>query len=155
AFQEAVRRVASASSASISGLTLTAKALYSVLTWQVLTRPLIVVVDGNKEAEALSEAVETFFELLAGDERSGPQLLPVPYVLPLQNLSPHAEISERRAVGLWRLANQRAPVTIMPVGSALMRLATGDYYRQLALRLRVGDELPLEDVIAHLESIGY
>jgi len=25
----------------------------------------------------------------------------------------------------------------------------------MALRLKVGDELPLEDVVAHLESIGY
>ena len=155
AFQEAVRRVAGGNRASISGLTLTAKALYSVLTWQVLNRPLIIVVDGNKEAEALSEAVETFFGLLAGEERSGPQLLPGQDVLPLQNLSPHAEISERRAVGLWRLANQRAPITIMPVGAALIRLSQADYYRQLALKLRVGEELPLEDVIAHLESIGY
>jgi transcription-repair coupling factor (superfamily II helicase) len=43
----------------------------------------------------------------------------------------------------------------MPVPAALMRIEPGDYYRQLALKLRVGDELPLEEVVAHLESIGY
>jgi len=30
----------------------------------------------------------------------------------------------------------------MPVPAALMRIELGDYYRQLALKLRVGDELP-------------
>ncbi len=154
-FQEAVRRVNAGGQASLSGLTTSAKALYCVLLWQLSGRPLVMVVDGNKQAEALSEAVETFFTLLAADERNTPQLLPAVDVLPLQNLSPHAEICEQRALGLWRLATQRAPITIMPVASALLRVAPGDYYRQLALKLRVGDELPLDEVIAHLESIGY
>ena len=90
AFQEALRRLASAGSASISGLTTTAKAVYSVLLWQSLNRPLIVVVDGNKQAEALSEAVGAFFSLLVPDDRYTPQLLPALDVVPLQNLSPHA-----------------------------------------------------------------
>ena len=74
---------------------------------------------------------------------------------PLQNLSPHAEICEQRAIGLWRLATQKVPITILPVASALLRIEPGDFYRQLALRLRVGDEVPLDEVVAHLESIGY
>ena len=73
----------------------------------------------------------------------------------MQNLSPHAEICEQRAIGLWRLATQRVPITILPVASALLRIEPADFYRQLALTLRVGEELPLEDVVAHLESIGY
>jgi len=126
-----------------------------VLLSQSANRSLIIVVDGNKEAESLFEAVETFFHLLASDDRTGPQLLPALDVLPLQNLSPHAEICEQRAVGLWRLATQHVPITILPVASALMRIEPGDFYRQLALKLLVGDELPLEEVVAHLESIGY
>ena len=43
----------------------------------------------------------------------------------------------------------------MPVQSALLRTESRDFYRQLALTLRVDEELPLEDVIAHLRSIGY
>ena len=117
--------------------------------------PLIVVVDGNKQAEALSEAIQTFFHLLATDDRAAPQLLPALDVMPLQNLSPHAEICEERAIGLWRLATQRVPITILPVASALLRIEPATFYRQLALRLKVGEELPLEEVMAHLESIGY
>ncbi|MGA2198255.1 MAG: transcription-repair coupling factor, partial [Bryobacteraceae bacterium] len=126
-----------------------------MLLWQTTGRPLIIVVDGNREAEALSEAVHTFFKLLAAEDRIGPQLLPALDVLPLQNLSPHAEICEQRAIGLWSLATQQVPITILPVASALLRIEPGDFYRQLALKMRVGDELPLEEVVAHLESIGY
>ena len=154
-FQEALRRLASGGTASLSGLTTTAKALYAVLLSQSSQRPLIIVVDGNKQAEVLYETLHTFFSLLAAEDRNGPQLLPALDVLPLQNLSPHAEIAEERAIGLWRLATQKVPITILPVASALLRIEPGDFYRQLALKLRVGDELPLEDVVAHLQSVGY
>ncbi len=157
AFQDALRRLAApgGGSVSLSGLTTTAKALYTVLFWRQTGRPVVVMADGNKQAEALAETVGAFFSLLGGEERNGPQLLPALDVLPLQNLSPHAEILEQRAIGLWRLATERVPITIVPVPAALLRIAPGEYYRQLALRLRTGDELPLEDVLAHLESIGY
>jgi len=159
AFQELVRRLGAESSAppalELSGLTTTAKALYSVLLWQTLERPLVIVVDGNKQAEALSEAVETFFDLLSGRNAPRPQLLPALDVLPAQRLSPHAEISEQRAIALWRLATERVPITVTPVASALLRVEPAGFYRQLALTLRTGDEIALEDVIAHLKSIGY
>ena len=154
-FTDAVRRLAADGAASISGLTSTAKAVYAVLLWQATGRPLIVVVDGNQEAEALSEAVATFFRLLAADDHDSPQLLPALDVLPLQKLSPHAEILEARAVGLWRLASGRAPITVLPVASAMLRVEPAAYYRQLALHLRTGDEVPLDDVVRHLESVGY
>jgi transcription-repair coupling factor (superfamily II helicase) len=156
AFQELLGHLPSGGSVSLSGLTTTAKALYSVLLWQLTERPLAIVVDGSKQAESLFEAVETFYHLLAsGRDQSGPQLLPALDVLPMQGMSPHAEICEQRAIGLWRLATRRVPVTILPVASALLRVESADFYRQLALALRVGDEVPLEDVVAHLGSVGY
>lgn len=154
-FQDALRTLAAGNEASLSGLTTTAKALYSVLLWQQSGRSLIVVVDGNKQAETLAEAVHTFFHLLAAEDRNPPQLLPALDVLPTQNMSPHAEIMEQRAIGLWRLATERVPITILPVASALLRIEPNSFYRQLALRLRAGDEVPLEEVVAHLESVGY
>ena len=85
-FAEAVRKLAGDGAASLSGLTSTAKAVYSVLLWQTAGRPLIIVVDGNQEAEALSETVDTFFRLLTTEDRDGPQLLPALDILPLQKL---------------------------------------------------------------------
>src|SRR4051794_34905668 len=93
-FQDVLRKVGGGGNASVSGLTTTAKAVYAVLLWQSTGRPLAIVVDGNKQAEALSEAINSFFHLLVADDRQGPQLLPALDVLPMQNMSPHAEICE-------------------------------------------------------------
>src|SRR6476469_3926048 len=132
----------------LSGLTLTAKAIYSVLLWQVTWRPLLIVTDGSKEAEALTEAIDTFFDLLlAGREQARPQLLPGLDVLPFQGLSPHAEIQAERALGLLM---GRAPITVAPVGSALLRVEPAQFYRQLALTLRLREEIALEDLANHL-----
>ncbi|HEX6897077.1 MAG TPA: DEAD/DEAH box helicase, partial [Bryobacteraceae bacterium] len=157
AFQEIASRLTRdpSSRLSLSGLTTTAKALYLVLLWQLTERNFIVVVDGNKEAETLGELVQTFFDLLVASDFPRPQTVPGMDVLPWQRLSPHSEISEQRAVGLWRLASGKTTITITPVASALLRTESAEFYRQLALTLRAGEEVPLEDLLAHLESIGY
>ncbi|HYL73018.1 MAG TPA: transcription-repair coupling factor [Bryobacteraceae bacterium] len=157
AFQDVLSKLIhdSAAHRSLPGLTATAKALYLVLLWQATERNLLVIVDGNKEAETLSELVDTFFELLVTSDLPRPQTIPALDVLPAQRLSPHSEISEQRAVGLWRLASRKTSITITPVASALLRTEGAEFYRQLALTLRVGEEIPLEDLLAHLESIGY
>ncbi|HLX43446.1 MAG TPA: transcription-repair coupling factor [Bryobacteraceae bacterium] len=142
-------------SSSLAGLTPTAKALYLVLLWQATERPMLVLADGNQRAELLAELIETFFDLLVSHSGSGPQLLPALDVLPGQKLSPHSEIAGRRAIGLWRLANGSVPITIAPAASALLRTHGAEYYRRLALELRVGEELPLDTIEAHLHSIGY
>ena len=140
---------------SLSGLTTTAKALYLVLLWQATERNLVVVVDGNKEAETLNELVETFFHLQVSPDIPRPLMIPALDVIPSQRLSPHSEIAEQRAIGLWRLASGRVPITITPVASALFRTESAEFYRQLALTIRTGDEVPVEELLAHLESIGY
>ncbi len=141
---------------SVSGLVNTAKALYLVLLYQAVEKPVFALVDGNKQAETLLESTEVFFQLFfEGRDLPAPQLIPALDVLPHQRLSPHNEISEERAVGLWRLSARKVPITIVPIASALLRTESADFYRQLALTLRVGEELPLEDLVLHLESIGY
>src|SRR5690606_12255143 len=67
AFAEIVRELSSGHSRplSLSGLTTTAKALYMVLLWHHLERPLLLVTDGNQQAEMLAELTGTFFDLLS------------------------------------------------------------------------------------------
>ena len=157
AFQELLQRIAfKERSISLSGLTPTAKALYGVLTWQMTERPLVIITGGNRQAEMLCDSMRTFFNLLVtGRDRAEPQLLPAIEVLPSQGMSPHPEILEERAIALGRLAAGSAPITVAPVQSALLRIQSADFYRQLTLTLRTGDEIPLDDLVAHLESIGY
>ncbi len=141
---------------ALSGLTPAAKALYLVLAWQATEKPLLVLADGNQRAELLAELCEAFFALLIARAEAGyPQLLPAWDVLPGQKLSPHTEIAEQRAIGLWRVSTGAAPITIAPIGSAMLRVQDAAYYRRLALDLRVGEELPLDAIEAHLLSIGY
>jgi transcription-repair coupling factor (superfamily II helicase) len=157
ALQEALRRLRDKPAAvELSGLTLTAKAAYSVLLWQLSGHPLLIVTDGAKESEALTEAIDTFFDLLvSGRDPARPQLLPALDTLPFQDLAPHAEILEQRAVGLLRMASQSAPITVAAVGAALLKIEGREFYRQLMLSLQAGDEIALEDLIQHLESVGY
>ncbi len=141
---------------SVSGLVTTAKALYSVLLYQATEKPMFLLVDGNKEAESILESAQVFFQLLfEGRDLPPPQLIPALDVLPHQRLSPHNEIAESRAVALWRLSAKRVPITVVPIASALLRTERADFYRQLALTLKAGEEIPLEELVHHLESVGY
>ncbi|MBL8242047.1 MAG: transcription-repair coupling factor, partial [Bryobacterales bacterium] len=154
--QQIVRGLGANKHQSLSGLTLTAKALYTVLLWKITGRPMIVVTDGAKEAELLLEAVRTFFDIIAGGQQlQEPQIVPALDVLPSQGLSPHSEISAQRAVGLWRMASRRATITITPIGGALARTYAAAQYKNLALELRTAEDIAMEDLAEHLRHIGY
>jgi len=161
-FQELVRNLDAVRAAgrtavfSLAGLTDTAKAVYLVLLWQASGRPLLVVAGDSKQAEALAELTRTFFDLLVTDSNAPrPVLIPALDALPHQNLSPHPEICEQRAVALWRLARGRASIAIAPAGAALLKAETAEFYRGLALELATGEEAPLELLVDYLESAGY
>ncbi len=137
----------------LSGLTLTAKAAYSAVLYRATGRPQILIADGSKQAEALFPAIATFCGLL--DVPHPPLLLPALDVLPGQGMSPHAEILAARAEALDRLSKGNAGIVVMPVAAALARTHAPDYYRQLTLTLKLHEEMPLDDLSSHLESIGY
>jgi transcription-repair coupling factor (superfamily II helicase) len=137
----------------LSGLTLTAKALYAVLLHRATGRPQLIVVDGNKQAETLLPLLQTFADII--EPGNAPVFLPALDVLPGQHMSPHAEILAMRATSLCQLANGFTGITLAPVAAALSRTEAPPYYRQLTQNLRVKDEVPLDDLAAHLESVGY
>ena len=86
---------------------------------------------------------------------SAPLLLPALDLVPGQHLSPHAELLAARAQTLTRLAAGASSITIAPVAAAIARTETPAYYHRLTLRLKVGEEVPLDDLATHLESVGY
>jgi transcription-repair coupling factor (superfamily II helicase) len=156
AFRQLVAGFAGHRHQSLSGLTLTAKAIYATLLWHATSRPQLIITDGARQAESLLEAIATAFAAFQSSHNAAPpQLLPALDVLPTQNLSPHSDISERRAAGLWRLATGRATITLLPIGAALLKSYESSFYRQLALTLKSGEDILQDHLTEHLDKIGY
>jgi transcription-repair coupling factor (superfamily II helicase) len=154
--------------ASVSGLTPTAKALLLPMLQRAAARPLLVIVDSNRAAEDLLPIVQSFADLTgslppsAQRPEHGPSALadsiitlPAPDVFPFEGMSPHPEIQEARAITLWKMATGAASVVIAPIAAVLSRFQDRDYYAGLARMVRRTDSLDLEDLIAHLRTVGY
>jgi transcription-repair coupling factor (superfamily II helicase) len=141
---------------SLSGLTPTAKALALAGLAQGLGRPLVVVTSGNEAADELCQAASTFLKWLGAPPASATAaVLPAWDCGPYEGRSPHAEISERRAVALWNVARGRTRVLFVPMAAALGRFGDRSYYASLALELKTGDEVSMEDLVEHLAGVGY
>ena len=97
-----------------------------------LGRPAIFLVESNTRAEALLEPVRWFYRAVTAKPGHRVAYVPAQEILPYENRSPHAEISEARAVSLWRFATGEADVLIAPIQAALWRMRDPDFYRRLA-----------------------
>jgi len=146
------RRDAGRNPVTASGLTDTAKMLYAVLLRRALGRPLFFVTRSNREAEQALDAMETWTRWLG---EPAPLLIPAHDIRPYQGLSPHADISEKRALGLGRLAAGQASLVVTPVAAAASRLESPEFYRSLAKPIRTGEEVRFEALLEHLETVGY
>src|SRR3954454_3037362 len=103
--------VSKGQSAALAGLTLTAKAVHLALLYRETGRPLVIVTDGNKQAEALFALLRTFCDLL--DAGVAPLLLPALDVLPGQGISAHAEILASRVAAFGKLSRGGQGITVM------------------------------------------
>ena len=92
----------------VSGLTATARALYLPLLARLSKVPVFVVVADNRAAEALQLTVQAACDLTGELDRTAVVRLPAHDVLPFENLSPHPDIQEQRAVTLWKIAQRRS-----------------------------------------------
>jgi transcription-repair coupling factor (superfamily II helicase) len=139
----------------VAGLTDSAKALVAPLAFAELGRPTILLVDSNQHAEAIAEPLRWFYRAITGKPGHRVLVLPAHDVLPYESRSPHAEISEDRAVALWRFASGEADVLIAPVQTALSRMRDREFYRQLARTIERDQAIPLEELLDFLASAGY
>lgn len=152
----AALRTPDATLLQVSGLTPTACAAYVALLQRKTGRPLILLTGGQAAAELFHETLKAWFELAGGAERDRePCLLPTHDVTPFDGLSPHPDISERRGIGLWRMAEGQVSVVVAPVGAVLLRAAPARLYRQLAWRIQTGQEVLLEELELSLVALGY
>jgi transcription-repair coupling factor (superfamily II helicase) len=150
---DAVRR--GGSEIRLSGLTDSAKALLAPLAFRTLGRPTILVVESNMRAEALIEPIRWFYRAITGKPGNRVAYLPAHEILPYEGRSPHAEISEARAVSLWRFATGEADLLIAPVQAAVWRVRHPDFYRHLARTIERDESIAHEDLIGFLVGAGY
>jgi transcription-repair coupling factor (superfamily II helicase) len=139
----------------LDGLTDPAKTLVATLVATELGRPAIFIVESNQRAEALVEPLRWFYRAVTGKPGHRVVHLPALEVLPYDGRSPHAEISEDRAVALWRLANSEADLMIVPVQAALWRMRESDFYRHLARAIERDQDIPHRELLDFLASAGY
>src|SRR5713226_1392368 len=139
----------------VSGLTPTAKALLLVLLQKVAGRPFIVVVADNRATEEFVPVLQAFCELSDGADPDSVVALPIRDVLPFQNLSPHPEIQEERAVALWKIAAGAVSIVVSPIPATALRLRSAEYYADLARVIRRGETFDIELLLGHLNTVGY
>ena len=146
---------ANAGRVRVSGLVAPAKALLIPELQRTASRPLIVVVKNNEAADEILPVIRAFAELTGGGAAENIVSLPTRDVLPFQNLSPHPEIQEQRAIALWKIATSAADIVVVPVLAAATRLRTADFYSDLARPVRRGETLDTASLVQHLNSVGY
>ena len=143
-----------AKAAGCVGLTELAKAIAVAYVTSQLRRPAFLVVDSNKKAEAIAETLRFCFSIFPG-ATGGVAVLPAFDTFPWESRSPHADILERRAATLYRLAAGETSLVIAPVASALWRYREGTDYAELTRVLEKDADVPLQDFLAHLGATGY
>src|SRR5215472_13308219 len=139
----------------VSGLSPTAKALLLVLVGRAAERPLIIVVNDNRAIEDLVPVLRGFAELTAASDPDSIVSLPARDVLPFQNLSPHPELQEERATSLWKIATGKASIVVAAIAATAVLQRSGEYYTDLARTLWRGESFDVENLLAHLNTVGY
>jgi transcription-repair coupling factor (superfamily II helicase) len=139
----------------LSGLISGAKALLIPYLHRAAGRPMIIITANNRAAEALSAIVQSLCELTGACDAEAVVRLPAYDVLPFENMSPHPEIQEERATALWKIATGAASIVIAPLEATAMRLRSADHYAALARTIRPTDNIDVDELVAHLNTIGY
>ncbi len=143
-----------ASHVSITGLHDVAKALVAAYLTHELRRPAFFVTDSNRRAEALADTLRFFSGIFPGGS-GGVAILPAFDRLPWESQSPHADILERRAATLFRLTDGQVSLVVAPVAAALWRYQDPAAYLYLTRSLAKDTEIPHQELVAHLSSVGY
>ncbi len=145
---------ANATLVSITGLHDVAKALSAVYITHALRRPAFFVTDSNRRAESLAETLRFFAAIFPGASGSV-ATLPSFDRLPWESQSPHADILERRATTLFRLADGQISLVIAPMAASLWRYQDPAAYLYLTKTLAKDTEIGHEELVRHLGSVGY
>ena len=139
----------------VAGLTQPAKALVAALAATELRMPTLVLVEDERRAASLLEALDFFYRTVNGRSATPALLLPALDTLPGLGAGPHPEILEARAWTLSRFVSGQCSVVVSPIEATLLRFAPPQFYESLSLALARDGEISLEEVVGHLTKTGY
>ena len=138
----------------LDGLIDPARTIVAAQCAAAIRRPTIVVVQSSARAEAMLEPLRYFYRAASADAGQV-VLLPGLDALPWGELPAHPEILETRAMALWRFVAGQAQLMIVPVSAAMLHYHPAESYENLARTIERHTEVPLDDLVRHLESTGY
>jgi transcription-repair coupling factor (superfamily II helicase) len=139
----------------VAGLTQPAKALVAALAATELRAPTLVLVEDERKAASLLDALDFFYRTVNGRSAAPALLLPALDTLPGLGAGPHPEILEARAWTLSRFVSGQCSVVVAPIEATLLRFAPPQFYESLSLALARDGEISLEQVVGHLTKTGY
>ncbi len=142
---------------SIAGLGNGAKALVIASLQKATGKRFAFLSLRNRDLEDLERDLKFFYNSINNRNECEEQVftLPASESDPYSGVSPHAELLERRALALWRLASGAGDIVMLTARSLLQRFVPPQETKQAGVTLRIGEELPLEDLLNHLHTIGY
>jgi len=112
-------------------------------------RPLAVFTSAAADAQRLLEEIPFF------DQGLKVHLLPDWETLPYDQLSPHQDLVSERLSTLHQLMQRAFDVAIVPVTTALLRLAPVEYLAARSFFFKQGEKLPPEELRRQLVTAGY
>ncbi len=149
---------------SLSGLTSTSAKAYMLSRLQAETgKHFAVVTDSNSDAEAWEGDLEFFFNVESknpvatapGSDKSALLTLPSFETDIYSGVSPHAETLERRALTLWRLAQDLPDFLLLPARSLITRTPSPSEIHNIGAVLKRDEDFSPDKLIERLVAAGY
>jgi len=123
--------------------------LLAGLIEQAPNRSFLVLTAGEREAADLCDALACFSPGIAIHQ------FPVMHLLPYQILAQSTEVAAQRLQVLEVLLRGEPSVIIAPVEAMLRCLTPPEQFKSAVLRLAVGDQVNLEELVSSLSGMGY
>lgn len=126
------------------------KALAIAQALEVEQRPIVILTPTMNSAVRLATEIPIFAK-----SKIHIQIFPDWETLPYDHFSPHQDIVSQRLETLYELTQSNIQCIIVPMKTALQRLAPTDYLAHYALYLKRGQTLDVNAFRLQLEQAGY
>ena len=106
----------------------------------------------NREADAVADSLRFF---LPQDRNNQVLTIPGSEADPYRGLSPHPEIAEKRAIGLWRMLKGFEGIVVTTLAAMVTRVPSPTTFLNHCIELETGSFFPLDHLLKQLQELGY